>query len=182
MRRQLIIGIDPGKGGGLALADAETGAILSARPMPRGATESDAILALGCAVNGYTSAGLVVMAYIERMNFFGVGQKREENDKGAIKSNPRTLIDLARHVGQIEAVLAMRHVPRASVYPVTWQANIAEKLPKDYTERKRRLKELAEPHYTGSVTLAISDAIHIARYGVEHYKRNAQDDGNQQED
>lgn len=66
------------------------------------------------------------------------------------------------------------------ILPNRWQVPYKEKydIPKEYIEKKRKLKEIAQGYVDFNVTLATADSILIARYVKENYdgKKGIQND------
>jgi len=87
-------------------------------------------------------------------------------------NNASASVKFAKHVGTIHGILACWKIPYESVRPQKWQKSFGT-LPKDKSERKRRIKELVQRRYPHiKVTLANADALAILLWFTENKKED----------
>ena len=150
----IIIGIDPGKGGGIAIWNY---GIVKALKCPNSVPEMASIVS-SCIGNWQVNN---VVAYIERVHAFPTDGK-----SSAFK--------FGQNYGQWLGILGALGVDTIFVTPQTWMKYYKNKysieLPKEKQERKRKLKELALKYVNKKVTLYNADAILIAVYGFIQQK------------
>lgn len=151
-----ILGIDPGKTGGLAVLDAH-GKVVSLHPMPMQAKEFD-VETLFQIIQGLPEGSMVVM---ERVNAFpGQGVS--------------SVWSFAYGVGLIHGLVRASHIPLELVSPVTWQKATCgptggdKQITVAWTTRifpgaSIVPKGCRKPH------LGITDALGIAWFGVLKY-------------
>lgn len=163
----MIIGIDPGIGGGIAY---EVNNTIYAEKMP--STPKD-ILEFIRNLTQKTDSLFDIMCYIEKVGGYMPGN-----------SGPAA-VKFARHVGNLEMALIALSIPHQEVLPTKWQKYLIgapnyPKIPKEVpakerkrilakrkTERKNRIKRNIQarcPHL--KVTLATADALGILFYGI----------------
>ena len=157
----IAIGIDPGKGGGIAtLRDSEAHAI----PMP--ATERDLYAQLMAARKAAEYAGVPIFAVIEQ-----VGATPQMGVTSAFS--------FGEAVGLARMALVASEIPFEEVSPLRWQRAMGALLPKGkpikemtqaeraarQAQKKRLLKEHAQRLFPRArVTLATCDALLLAEY------------------
>ena len=145
------IGIDPGKGGGLAVITDET---VKVYPCPR--TVEDMAMLIGMCLND-------VSAYRTRVFLEKVWAFPTDGRVGSFS--------FGQNFGHWQGILASHELKPELVTPKTWQTHfeVQKGLPKD--KRKKMLKQMAIERCPGikRVTLKTCDAILIAIYGVEAY-------------
>ena len=143
------IGIDPGKGGGLAVITSET---VKVYPCPQ--TVDDMAMLIGMCLND-------VSAYRTRVFLEKVWAFPTDGRVGSFS--------FGQNFGHWQGILASHELKPELVTPKTWQAHFEVKkgLPKDI--RKKLLKQMAIERCPSikRVTLKTCDAILIAIYGVE---------------
>ena len=151
-----VIGIDPGKGGGIAVITNET---ITLHNCPR--TVNDMALLFGICLND-------VAAYRTRVFLEKVWAFPTDGRVGSFT--------FGENYGQWQGILASHELEPVLVTPKMWQSHfdIKKGIPKD--KRKKILKQMAIERCPGikKVTLKTADALLIAIYGVEahlSYKR-----------
>ena len=144
-----VIGIDPGKGGGIAVITDETVNIF---PCPRDVDEM-AIL-IGMCLSDVSSYRTQV--FLEKVWAFPTDGRAGSFSFGC-------------NYGQWQGILASHELDTVFVTPKEWQSHfeIKKGLPKDV--RKKVLKKMAMDRCpsTKRITLKTADALLIAIYGVE---------------
>lgn len=141
-----LIAIDPGANGGIAWHDGE---IVRATKMP----ESPYLLA---GELSEISRRTYRKVYVENVGKYVPGN-----------SGPAS-VKFARHVGNIEGILAALGISYDFVAPTTWMKSFLTTVPKDKKQRKHAIRDKAQrlfPHL--KVTLATSDALGILCYATE---------------
>ena len=150
----IIIGIDPGKGGGIAIWNY---GIVKALKCPNSVPEMASIVS-SCIGNWQVNN---VVAYIERVHAFPT-----DGRSSAFK--------FGQNYGQWLGILGALGINTVFVTPQTWMKYYKNKfsmeLPKEKQDRKRKLKELALKYVNKKVTLYNADAILIAVYGFIQQK------------
>ena len=145
-----IIGIDPGKGGGIAVIN-DKGKI-KIYPCPREVKDMSMLIAM--CLND-------VAAYRTQVVIEKVWSFPTDGRMGAFS--------FGQNYGQWEGILHSHELEPRYITPKVWQSHfeIKKGLPKDI--RKRQLKELAKKKFprTKGITLKTADAILIAVYGNE---------------
>lgn len=144
---EMIIGIDPGKSGGVAVRvgnnEPET------YDMPE--TPAD-MLALFRSIAEHPAQKT---AFMEK-----VGGHRPGNSAIATAT-------FNRHIGQLEMALLASSIPVKLVAPQTWMKKMGS-LSKDKGTRKNQIKDLMQRRYPSlKITLKTSDALGIMTYGLE---------------
>lgn len=152
MENKIIIGIDPGAAGGIAVLDAPN---IELYNMPE--TFPDIYNLLLSIRNRY--AGRERLAILEDVGHGMPGQ-----------SSKATAV-FARHNGHLEMALYALGIPAVKVTPQKWQKYYSNSLGKSsqYEKRdwKNKLKGLAQQMYPSQkVTLKNADAILLANYGT----------------
>ena len=145
-----IIGIDPGKGGGIAVISDKGG--IKIYPCPREVKNMSMLIAM-CLSD--------VAAYRTQVVIEKVWSFPTDGRMGAFS--------FGQNYGQWEGILHSHELEPRYITPKVWQSHfeIKKGLPKDV--RKRQLKELAKKKFpkTKGITLKTADAILIAVYGNE---------------
>lgn len=136
------IGIDPGKGGGIAAVN-KTGYILAAVHMP--ATIADLLEELQ-PYGLLQGAAFAILEFVRSSPQMGVG----------------SAFTFGRGVGHIEASLVASKIPFDEVTPGRWQAAMQCLSGGDKNVTKARAQKLWPRH---KITHAIADALLIAEYG-----------------
>lgn len=149
----VIIAIDPGASGGIAIWDK---GIKSLYKCPQDVEKMADIV--NNSVNGsWINGDGQSIAYIEQVHAFPTDARSSAFKFGT-------------NYGKWLGILGAKKIKTILVSPQKWmkyyQKKFKFKLPKDKTKRKRRLKELAADYTDKTVTLYNADAILIAMYGV----------------
>ena len=144
-----VIGIDPGKGGGIAVI---TGEIVQVHNCPR--TVKDMALLIGICLND-------VAAYRTKVFLEKVWAFPTDGRAGSFT--------FGENYGQWQGILASHEIEPVLITPKMWQSHfeIKKGLKKDV--RKRILKQIARERCPNikKITLKTADALLIAIYGVE---------------
>ena len=145
------IGIDPGKGGGIAVITDE---IVVLHNCPR--TVDGMAHLIGLCLND-------VAAYRTKVILEKVWSFPTDGRAGSFT--------FGENYGQWQGILASHELKPVLVTPKAWQSHfdIKKGLPKDV--RKRILKQMAKDKYpkTKGITLKTADALLIALYGLEEF-------------
>ena len=152
MSDTIIIGIDPGASGGIAIIYPDQK--VHALGMP---DDADLLDVISNTAQLATTEGARVVAYLELVG-------------GYIAGNPApgsAMFNFGSGWGYIRGLLAAYRIRTELVRPQQWQAGIpGVKGAADKTARKRSLKEhAARLHPTVKVTLKTADALLLADYG-----------------
>jgi hypothetical protein len=143
------IGIDPGKGGGIAVLTSKT---VKVYPCPR--TVEDMATLIGMCLNGVSADKVRVV--IEKVWAFPTDGRMGSFSFG-------------NNYGQWQGILATYELDPIYVTPKTWQSHfeIKKGLPK--AKRKKILKQMAidKCPETKRITLKTADALLIGIYGLE---------------
>lgn len=145
--RRLIIGIDPGKNGGIALMN-EAFVVLEARKMPETCVD------LRDTIEEYKQQGADV-AYLEQVH--------------AMPSDGKVgLFSFGQGFGRLQQVLADCRLRTVEVSPGTWQKTLGlTKKKGDTSDHKKNLKARAQQLFPDvKVTNYNQDALLIAYYGL----------------
>lgn len=150
--KKLILGIDPGSNGGIAVLDID-GNVVSLTKMPE--TPQDILdhLRKYCGSELFNSE---VVCYMEQ-----VGQ-------GMPGQSSKATATFARHCGHLEMALMALGIKTNTVTPNKWEKMYQLGKSSDYskTEWKNRLKAKAQQLFPREkVTLAVADALLISEYG-----------------
>jgi len=147
----IIIGIDPGKSGGIASLDTEKAGYLNAFKCPDSPIKMSGIIA-SITNNAYID-GTEIKVYIENVHAFPTDGRSSAFKFGA-------------NFGMWLGVLAAHRIEPVKVAPITWMKGI-QPLPKIKKERKLELKRLASEMFPNhKITLSTADAVLIAVYGA----------------
>jgi len=152
----IVIGIDPGKSGAIAVWDEGIDKAIKCPDSP----EKMANIFNSIITNDK------IVAYIEQVHAFPTDAR-----SSAFKSG--------RNYGEWLGVLGTLRIKTVHVTPQKWMKHYKEKfnmaLPKDKQQRKRKLKEIAANYTDKKVTLYNADAILIAVYGFITEQRRLND-------
>ena len=148
----IIIGIDPGASGAICAWNEK---LLISVKCPDSAEKMSNIVS-NIKNTSYVDGDGKVVAYMEKV--------------WARPSNAtRAAFHFGENYGRWQGVLESHKILINYILPNTWMkywSKVYEiKLPKDYSEKKKKLKELASYQTDTKVTLYNSDAILIAAYG-----------------
>lgn len=149
----LVIGIDPGTNGGIAVLDLK-GGVISCESMPD--TPYDILESLRAIRDNAEVENMSVVCYLEKVGFGMPGQ------------SSKATATFARHNGHLEMALLALGIKTNEVTPPKWIRSYQLGRSSDYSksEWKNRLKSMAQqlfPHE--KVTLSIADSLLIAEYG-----------------
>lgn len=145
-----IIGIDPGKSGGISVYSLTKGCLIEAVPMPETAKDLHDYLKL-LQVNS--------VCVLEKV-------------QGLPKMGGSSMFNFGKGFGHLEMALISLNIKTFEVTPQVWQKTfqLGTKGNKSTTEWKNKLKFKAQQLYPKvKVTLAISDSLLILEYGIEKY-------------
>jgi|TARA_Y100000310_G_scaffold286509_1_gene310736 hypothetical protein len=148
-----IIGIDPGKSGGLAIWRNGLHNIIKCPKTVEGMSD----IIRSSKHSEYVDKNMKTLAYLEQVH--------------AMPHDGRSsLFKFGQNFGQWQGILASYNIETILVSPQKWmkywKTKLNISLPKDKQERKRVLKEIASRYTDKRVTLYNSDAILIAMYGL----------------
>lgn len=149
---RIVIGIDPGALGGIAVVDLE-GNVIDVRKMPE--TPQDILDHL----RKYGSTDMFGNDCVCYMEKVGTGMPGQSSKATAT---------FARHNGHLEMALLALGIKTNEATPQKWQKHYQLGKSSDYgkTEWKNRLKACAQRLFPKEkVTLAVADALLIAEYG-----------------
>lgn len=139
------IGIDPGKGGGIAFIKRSE---VTAFKCPD--TPYECVKLFKQELKGYVK----ITAMIERVHSMPL-------------DGVRSAFSFGTNYGMWHGILAALGIPFKEVTPHKWQKSFGT-MPKEKKSRKHRLKSLAQQMFPNTkVTLYTSDALLIAQYGKE---------------
>lgn len=149
MKGTFVIGIDPGKGGGIAVLEGSS--VVDVSPMP------DTIYDLLETLREYSRYEGVV-CYLEDVGHGMPGQ------------SSKATATFARHCGHLEMALLALGIPTTTVTPNKWMKSyqLGKSSAFTKTQWKNRLKAKAQqlfPTLGKKITLATADALLIANYG-----------------
>ena len=148
----IVIGIDPGKSGAIAVWDEGIDKAIKCPDSP----EKMASIFGSIMTNSWIDGDGKIVAYIEQVHAFPTDAR-----SSAFK--------FGRNYGEWLGVLGALRIKTVFVTPQKWMKHYKEKfkmtLPKDKQQRKRKLKEIAARYTDKKVTLYNADAILIAVYG-----------------
>lgn len=147
-KHRKLIAIDPGKNGGIVIYNLQENRVIEAMKMPETPQEILALLKI-YSINS--------VCYIEKV-------------QGIPGNAANAMFNFGRGFGHLEMALLSCRIPTIEVHPQKWQKALSTgtKGKKTTTEWKNKLKSIAQSLYPslGKITLAISDALLICRYGV----------------
>jgi len=152
----MIIGIDPGKSGGIAWTSCDP-AIIDPQAVKMPQTPRDIYdLLFDLATKGI---GISVFAFIERV---GPMPAMGNVKKGIPRQGIASTAKFMRHAGHLEMALIATGIPHEFVTPAVWQRNLGCLTKGDKNITKAKAQQLF-PHIR--VTHALADALLIAEYG-----------------
>lgn len=143
-----ILGIDPGKGGGIAVIDADTAEVIEVCAMPDTIADISDMIARHCDAS---------CAYIEIVHSMP-------------KQGVSSTFTFGQFYGYVQMAVVAHKIRCIDVLPSRWQQSLGVKAKKDegYSAHKNRLKGLAQKLFPNvKVTLKNADALLIAYYGRE---------------
>lgn len=153
MMDKIIIGIDPGEKGGIAVLD-DAGRVIDVTKMP--ATPQDILHYLNEQYKLAESEGCPIVCYMEK-----VGQ-------GMPGQSSKATATFARHCGHLDMVLLALGIPTNTITPNVWEKSYQLGSSKGFskTQWKNKLKAKAQQMFPKvKMTLAICDALLLAEYG-----------------
>lgn len=141
-----ILGIDPGKGGGLAVIDSDTHEVIEVTAMPETLTD------ISDFVERHKDAGCAYIEIVHSMPKQGVA----------------STFTFGQFYGYVQIAVTCHKIRCIDVLPSKWQTALSMKAKKNegYEAHKRRLKGKAQQLFPKvKVTLKNADALLIAEYG-----------------
>ena len=141
-----VMGIDPGKGGGIAVLDMGSHDVIDVVPMPSTLTD------ISDFVCKYRDAECVYIEVVHSMPRQGVA----------------STFTFGQYYGYVQMAVTCHGIRCIDVLPSKWQQSLGAKSLKgeSYASHKRRLKGMAQKLFPGvRVTLDVADALLIAEYG-----------------
>ena len=150
--KKLILGIDPGNNGGIAVLDTD-GNVISLTKMPDTPQDILEYLRKYCNTEMF---GNTVICYMEKVGTGIPGQ------------SSKATATFARHCGHLEMALMALGITTNEVTPQRWMKYYQLGKSSDYSknEWKNRLKAKAQQLFPREkVTLAVADALLISEYG-----------------
>ena len=148
-----VIGIDPGKQGGIAIYTKEDGMVRTVK-MPEDVNELDSLVS-------YYKENYTPVAFLEKLNL--------HRGDTAIPGKVFGIQKLLENFAQLRAVLDLAAIPYAMVHPLSWENRLGLRvrgLREDKPARKRRYRDIAAKEYPGNkVTLWNADALLIMHFG-----------------
>ena len=158
----IVVGIDPGKSGAIAVWDEGIDKAIKCPDIP----EKMANIFNSIMTNSWIDGDGKIVAYIEQVHAFPT-----DGRSSAFK--------FGKNYGEWLGVLGALRIKTIYVTPQKWMKHYKEKfnmaLPKDKQQRKRKLKEIAAKYTDKKVTLYNADAILIAVYGFITEQRRLND-------
>ena len=148
-----VIGIDPGKSGGVCLYDGSD--LIIAFPCPSDDQEmADSINKIVSGLEIESTPVSRILVAIENVHAFPTDTRSSAFKFGC-------------NYGKWLGICASHKLPMEKIHPMTWMRKYGE-LPKEKLERKRYLRTLALAYFPDArVTLKTTDAILIAKYRFE---------------
>lgn len=147
----IIIGIDPGKSGGVAILDTESPGYLKSSKCPENPIKMSSIIA--GATNSAYIEGHKLSVYIENVWAFPTDARSSAFKFGT-------------NFGMWLGIIASHGITPKKVSPQTWMKGL-QPLPKIRKERKLELKRLASDMFPEHrITLSTADAVMIAIWGA----------------
>jgi hypothetical protein len=148
-----VIGIDPGKQGGIAIYTKEDGMVRTVK-MPEDVKELEALMS-------YYKENYPPVAFLEKLNL-----DRSDTD---IPGKVFGIQKLLENFAQLRAVLDLSEIPYAMVHPLSWENRLGLRvrgLHEEKAQRKCRYRDVAAKAYPGNkVTLWNADALLIMHFG-----------------
>jgi hypothetical protein len=150
--KKAYLGIDPGVNGALCVTWDD--GVIDAYRCPRGVDKMSALVrsvTTHCSVENYK-----LIAGIER-----VWTLPRDGRKGAFT--------FGMNYGMWLGILSSNNIQPKLILPKEWQSMLKRyKIPKDYQDKKRKLKSIAQKYVKFKVTLVTADAILISKYLKEY--------------
>lgn len=158
--KKTIIGIDPGKQGGIGFHnDSKAYAV----KMPPTVPEINKYLKY--IIETYQNP----IIFIEKVQAF-----KTDNDDSSGKMFG--INKMLANYNQLLTVIQLLEIPYVEVYPISWQTTLKLKIKKDKrtkTERKRSYKEFAQSKFPLlKVNLATSDSLCLVQFGIEKWEND----------
>lgn len=161
----ILLGVDPGANGGIAVIKSTNGSVqlLGSRKMPDSEQELWEIIS-SCSPTGQSES---VHAIVEKV---GGTVRTSAGYQGTSEFSGMggAMFAFGRSAGLVHMALVAARIPYELVHPKTWQKHYAKRLPGESKSTwKNKLKEAAQnlfPHV--KITLAVADAILLAHYGT----------------
>lgn len=144
--KKLILGIDPGKNGGMAVLDADTNEIIDITSMPSTLTD------ISDFVERHQDVSCAVLETVHSMPGQGVA----------------SMFTFGQYYGYVQMAVVAHKIRCIDVLPAKWQQVLGLKAKKGESkaEHKNRLKGLAQKLFPNvKVTLKNADALLLAEYG-----------------
>ena len=151
----IVVGIDPGKSGGIVSINSSTNKC-SINKCPKTPNEMSSLLL--SAKNSAFIDNLPILVVIEKVHAFPTDAR-----SAAFK--------FGMNYGMWLGIIGALSLPVVEVAPQTWMKSYAP-LPKEKQERKRKIKEIATDVFSSEynnnqkITYAVSDAALIALFGM----------------
>ena len=157
INKPIIVAIDPGKSGGIALFTKDR---VTAVKMPPNVVELQTYLKMIISTYGKP------LVFIEKVQAYSIGDDAPGKKFGINKM-------LANYT-ELLTVIKILEISFIEVYPVSWQSTLGLKIHKEKitkTERKNRYKQFAERSFPelGKITLATSDALCLIKFAQHKY-------------
>ena len=147
-----VIGIDPGKNGGIAVYSLDKKRLVEVIKMPGTPQE--------------------LLQYLRLFQFNSVCYL--ERVGGLPGMGGSAMFNFGKQFGHLEIALIATKIPTNEVLPQKWQKSLSlgTKGSKSTTEWKNKLKARAQQLFpgVGAITLAVSDALLILKYGIDQEK------------
>ena len=146
---KLIIGIDPGKNGGIAVVDSDTNDVVDVVSMP--GTVKD----ISDFIERYKDASCAVLETVHSMPGQGVA----------------SMFTFGQYYGYVQMAVVAHKIRCIDVLPSKWQQALGVKAKKGEPKsvHKNELKGLAQKLFPDTkVTLKNADALLLAEYGRSH--------------
>lgn len=150
---KIIIGIDPGTNGGIAVLD-DKGGVIDVTKMPP--TPQDILNFLNIFVMRAEAEQCPIVCYMEKVGYGMPGQ------------SSKATATFARHCGHLDMALLALGISTNTVTPNLWEKSYQLGSSKGFskTEWKNRLKAKAQQMFPKvKVSLANADALLLAEYG-----------------
>ena len=153
IKADAVIGIDPGKQGGIAIYTKEDGMVRTVR-MPESTDDLAELLS-------YYKQNYMPIAFLEKLNL----HRSDTEVPGKVFGIQKLLQNYA----QLRTVLELNGIPFVMVHPLSWENKLGLRvrgLREEKAQRKRRYRDIAGKIYPGNkVTLWNADALLIMHFG-----------------
>lgn len=151
---RVLIAIDPGASGAIAVRDGEGRVYVDAMPDTL-ADIANELVDIRASATNHETLHAHIHCYIEDAGYHVAGNNASASCK------------FARHCGALDMALVCMQIPFESVRPQSWMKHFGT-LPKDKKARKNRIKELMQRRYPNlKVTLTSSDALALLTWAIE---------------